>query len=389
MMMLAFSNLKSFPYFRPMVNWFLPFTLSHSALVDFEWADSDALRHLLESRGMMCDSDKFSLIFAFNAMPAVQRDMMLRQIEAQMAQFGEVMEERRMKSSSPEFDSEVTRYLRDLYRFYRLYSRHADFSDPFRKSFVFTDLPVIGDLLAEPEVLRLVGEFYFRRGYYENALPLLRRLAEEDGTDASLWEKTGYCCEASGDYEGAIECYMKAELFNPDKVWTVRRLGEVYFKSGRMREALPYVRRVAESDPENIKYLLMLADTEQALGHFDELLQCLYKADYLSPDRRDIWRRIVLAEVADSKPEKAGKYMSRLLSNAPERSDYILAGHLALASHDLRQAYSLYRQGRDPKTSFSQWREEMLRSSSTLPAGFIDHSILNLLMDKVEVDTLL
>ncbi len=386
LLMAAFSNLKSFPFFRSLVNWFIPYSTSHSSINSFTWTGSDIVKSLLEENTVMCDSDRFSFIFALNAMPSAQRDMAMTTLSGQLKEYKEAMAGAALKSTSPVFDSEVSSFLRNLYRFYRLFNRHADFSDPFRKSFVFSELPVIGDILSEPEILTLVGEFYFKRGYYREALPMLRSLAEAEGADPLLWEKTGYCLEALEEYPAAIECYVKAELFNPDKLWTVRRLSEVYVKAGKVSKAAPYARRVVESDPEDIKALLTLADIENSVGNLDLMLKALYKADYIAPDRRDIWTRIVLGESRSGQPAKARKYLAKLLSDAPTPDDYMLAGHLALAEGDLRQAASMYRQSIDPTVPVAQWRARVLDSASKFPGDSIDLQVFNLLLDKLEYD---
>ena len=71
---------------------------------------------ILDMEGVMCDSDKFSFAFSLNSMPESQRKMVAERMGSQMAQFKEAMADRKLKSSVPEFDNEVTRYVRDILR---------------------------------------------------------------------------------------------------------------------------------------------------------------------------------------------------------------------------------------------------------------------------------
>lgn len=170
-MMMAFSNLKSFPFFNSVANWFLPFHSDHHEISDIQNDSSDALTDILDMEGVMCDSDKYSFAFSLARMPESQRKMITGKMNEQMQQLKDAIAERRLKSSIPVFDSEVVRYIRDIYRFFKLFRRKEDFSDPFAYPIDLKSLPVIGEILAEQEVLSLVGEFYFKRGYYTEALP--------------------------------------------------------------------------------------------------------------------------------------------------------------------------------------------------------------------------
>ncbi len=384
-MMVAFANLKSFPFFRTMTNWFLPYTYYHSQIHGADGLGEESMSVLLESDGVMCDSDKFSFALSIAAMPEASRKMAVSQLEGNMTQMKEQLEARRMASTTPKFDEEVTRYVHNLYRFYKLFQRHGDFSDPFAKSFNIAELPVIGDMMAEPEILRLVGEFYFKRGYYNEALPLLMRLTAEDGVDGHLWQKIGYCRETTGDFTGALESYLKAELFSPDSLWVVRRLCAAYKALGRYEEALPYAGRIVGegAESENIADLLDYADILEHLGRHDEALKVMYKADYISDCDIDVRRRIVRAEMKAGRYLKASESIGRVLAYAPTAADYMLAAHLQMVLGDLQEASSLYHQSMDPGVPVEAWRKKAVEDALKATGGKIDMEILMLLIDNL------
>lgn len=385
-MMVAFSNLKSFPFFRSMTNWFLPYTFYHSQLYGNGGLEADSLATLLESDGVMCDSDKFSFALSVAAMPESSRMMALSQLEGNMEQMKAELYERRLKSTTPKFDEEVTVYVRNLYRFYKLFSRHSDFADPFAKSFVFSSLPVIGEMMSEPEILRLTGEFYFKRGYYSEALPLLSRLTDEDGGDGHLWQKIGYCLETVGEYADALRSYQKAELFDPDSLWVIRRICSVLTQLGRYDEALPYARRVADTEPENIKTLVSLSDILVRLGRYDEALKIMYKADYLSDGDTDVRRHIVEGEMRAGRSVKASENIGRLLAASPTPDNYMLAGHLQMMLGDLAEAANFYQLSMDPQVAYEEWRKKLIEDAGDKTSGTADIETLMLLLDKLKYD---
>ena len=228
-MMVAFSNLKSFPFFRQVRNWFLPFTVHHPMLRSLQAIDDDGVSSLLEMSGLMCDSDKYSFAFSIASMPDIQRKMVLSQMHAQTEQMKEQMKELQALKAGAEFEEELTRYSRDLYRFHKLYPKRGEFFDPFALALDFSTIPVISSIMQSADEVAPIAEFYFKRGYYADALPLLQTVARESAESPHIWEKIGFCLEKTPDGNSeAIEAYMKAQLFNPDSRWISRRLGISY-----------------------------------------------------------------------------------------------------------------------------------------------------------------
>ncbi|MDE6379428.1 MAG: hypothetical protein K2L11_03070, partial [Muribaculaceae bacterium] len=210
-MMVAFSNLKNFPFFRQIRNWMLPFTVQHPMLRPLKTIDDDGVSSMLEMSGLMCDSDKYSFAFSIASMPAAQRSMVLSQMRAQTEQMKEQLSDLKALKAGTEYEEELTRYFRDLYRFHKLFPKRGEFFDPFEKALDFTFIPVVSEVMESADDVAPVAEFYFKRGYYSDALPLLQTVAKSAAASPHVWEKIGFCLEKSpGGNQEAIEAYMKA-----------------------------------------------------------------------------------------------------------------------------------------------------------------------------------
>lgn len=384
-MMLAFSNLKNFPFFKSVSNWFIPFSLDMSFFQTSRHAgivsQSSPLMRILGTRGMMCDSDSYSFMLALLAMPADQQMAIVSQFAAQ----GEASVD--MKGGGEdklEFDVEIEKYSRDIYRFYNLYRKHGEYYDPFKKPFDFLSLPVIGDILHESEVLELLAEFYFKRGYWTEAIPMLERLLDERGTDPQLLEKLGYSYDKSGaEASKVLECYMKAELFNPDSHWLATRLGELYARTGQWASAEEYMLK-GYGSTENASHLLSLAEAQCNAGHWDEGLKTLYKADYLSPGMADVKRAIARAEIRRGGYEKGLNHMHSILESERKDADWRLTGHLYLLKGDYASAAAAYRHTiHDSNRSRRQWKAELLKDKNMLLEGGVDALDIDLLIDSL------
>ncbi len=383
-MMVAFSNLKSYPFFRKVRNWFLPFTVQHPMLRQLHASDEDGIASMLEMSGLMCESDKYSFAFSLAAMPDAQRRMVMSQMQAQTEQMKEQLKELKELKAGAEFETNTTAYLRDLYRFHKLYPKKGEFFDPFASALDFTSIPMVAQAMESADDVEPIAEFYFKRGYYADALPLLQTLALR-GMTPHVWEKIGFCLEKSQDgKQEAIEAYMKAQLFNPDSRWISRRLGICYRRAGDYRNALEYLQ---QARPENIEFdrslSLLIADTFADAEKWEEALQELYRIDYETPDDPDIIRLIARAAFRAGDLKKADSQIKLLPGISLAEEDYRLMGHIAFLNKDMADATRLYRLTVRPNDEKRLWKSQILADLDTLQSLGASRSDLILLLESI------
>lgn len=380
LLMVTFSNLKNFPFFDSAANWFLPFDARHSEL-----GLSDEMRTFIEGLaslgGMICDSDLYSLALAAARMPETQRQMVASQMSAQMEQMGEELKSQTAKSSAPEFDNETLLFVRDLYRFFKLFRKREGFNDPFARPLVFTALPVIGDMMSDDDMLSLIGEFYFKRKFYDDSLPLLSALAESHGDDAALWEKIGFCHQHAGRLPEARDCYVKASLLKNPGPWLTNRLAYVNRRLGDYGEAARLYALALDMDPDNIRVMMNLGDVLMDSGDPAGALSHFYHANYLRADDLKIMRAIAWAELLNGDFAKSAGYYRRIIQAGATPGDHLNAGHAALLQGELKEAANHYRlSARESTADFElAFRADM----PTLEGLGADPLILRLVLDNV------
>lgn len=361
-MMVAFSNLKGYPFFRHVRNWMLPFTVEHPALRKLHTMDDNGLSTLLEMSGMMCDSDKYSFAFSLTSMPDAQRRLVLSQMQAQTEQMKEHMQDLKLLKAGMEFDDELTRYFRDLYRFHKLFTKRAEFYDPFAEALDFTTVPVVEEVMDSADDLAAVAEFYFKRGYHADALPLLQSVARSSTLTPHIWEKIGFCLEKqpNGNKE-AIEAYMKAQLFNPDSRWLAKRLGICYRREQDYRNAVEYLRMALPEDGSFDRGLsLLIADTLMEAGKWEDALTELYRVDYESPDDPEVVRRMAKCAFRSGDMGKCLKLLNSIPTLALSEEDYRMLGHVAFLKKDFEDAARRYRQTVRPNDEKRLWKAQIL-----------------------------
>lgn len=404
-MMQTFSNLKQFSFFRNAANWFLPFSLEHSALARFSSAGGDVFSPLLDSAAGLCDSDKYSLTLSLLQMPAGQMMALTSQMEAQMAELKAESDSLALRQSRIDFNSEATRFCRDLYRFMKLFPRREDYYDIFSRPFEFEGVPVVERLINEREVITLIAEFYFKAGYYAEALPLYRTLAESGSVDGHILEKIGYCWQVAGEHLAALENYEKAELFTSDaskaSLWLIRKLALCNKLLGRFDKAAGYYRQALERKPDDTRLMLNLAEMLLLSGKRDDAMLTYHKAEYLHPDDPAIIRALVRAEVRggiireEENPESlhdgyeaAETLMLKLsLLQEPTPEDHIMSGHIAWLRGQRRRSISEYTQARKMletagDTSAATLSERLEREMRTFQGNNFNPLQFRLLLDQ-------
>ncbi|WP_295728938.1 tetratricopeptide repeat protein [uncultured Muribaculum sp.] len=385
-MMPTFAQLKTFPFFHEPANWFVPFRADHTAITGALGDEAPKIGGLIAAAPFLCDGDKYSFCLALAVAPEVQRRVMLSQINP------EALSQLEMRQATIDAAGDVSaretaaaKYVQSLYRFFKLFRRKGEFSDPFERPLNLLVLPLLAPDLHSPETLGVVGEFYFQRGYYEDAAEVLRMRAASGPVDAQLFQKLGYSCQQTGSLEDALQYYSQAELLNADSLWTRRRLGAVCRLLGRTEEALAHFRIAEKARPDDGSIALNIGHCLVELGRHKEALNYFFKAEFVGKKPERAIRPLAWSLLLSGDTTRAREYYSRLLSANPTYVDYMNAGYAATLDNDMPEAVNLFALSADNfNGEFSAWLE---RFRSSLPALY--PLGLDPLLPPLVVDTLL
>lgn len=380
LMMVTFSTLKQFPFFNTASNWFLPFDSSHTEL-NIDSTIGRFIDILAETGQMVCASDLYSLAFAMKHMPEAQRTMITAQLSQQFDQMNEDIKSSLPQSNKPEFDAEIVRAVRDLYRFFCLFRNTEGFINPFALPLQFTQFPVVGEMMAEDDMLRLFSELYFKRGYYREALPLFLSIEAYDKQDATIYEKIGFCYQSLKQYPQALEAYEKASLLHQPGPWLVKRLAWVNRKLGNYAEAARYYAMALDQDSENLSLIISTAAMCVETDDIASGLMHYYHAHYIDPENLTVLRGVAWAELLNKNFEKSGNLYDRIILTDPQPGDWLNAGHVALLQGKYEEAfkrYKRYAEGR--KEEFSLSMQEIMPTLITLGA---DEENIQLIIDAI------
>lgn len=361
--MSAFSQLKQFPFFREISNWFVPFYSDNQVLdpvvqVSEEGPDMRPLFEKLEETFFMCDSDKYSFALNLSLVPAQQKQMMMNMLSNEMQSISELEKEESITNRFAITRSIYTQYLQDLYRFYKLHPWRAEFDDIFNLDTGLYETHFVNKLLKDNKTIRNIAELLFDKQFYPDALRIFLSILERDKSNIELFEKIAFCYERTAQFELACGFYQKADLIEADRLWIVRKLAFCSKRLNRWEDALRYYRQAEKLDPDDLKIQASIGQTLIYLGRHEEALEYYFKVEVLAPENYRIRRPLAWCSFLTGKLDTARDYLMRLLANEPDNPfDLMNLGHVLWCMKQPEEALNMY------KKSLEAWKGDM--------AGFV------------------
>ena len=380
----SFARLKSFPFFYDIANWFVPFTMDSSVVTRVLKSSKGKLMEMVDHSGVFCDNDKYSFVLSLSGLPEDRRVVMLGQFDEQSGAMAE-MAKAELPEPEKERENTVNKFVQNLYRFFNLFSRRAEFYNPFAGTLNLIEVPFVSGILSDTANLELVAEFYFKQELYADAASLFVKLREIKDADAGLYQKLGFCYERMKDYRKAVENYEKVDLIKPDDVWTLKRMASCRRAVGDVEGALDCYKRLEVLQPDNISVANSIGNCHLELGDVKEALKYYFKVDYLSGNSVKTMRPIAWCSFLDGNYSQSIEYYDKILALKRSPGDYINHAHVLLASGRVKEAVEDY--GRAASMSgVGKVSETMEADMEYLLAAGVDRMLICLILDKLRYD---
>jgi tetratricopeptide (TPR) repeat protein len=346
--MTSFANLKNFPFFSELTNWFIPFYPNHPQLIrssSFEYQqDNRKLFDLILKSPVLCNSDKYSFCFSMQTIPAEYKKMMFDNLSAELDQLIESENEEDPLSHGKKAEAISGQYIRDLYRFFKLHPQREGFEDIFSWPFDFHNKNAFRNLLREDhQLLRNIAEFYFAKNYYHEAAEIYELLSR-DFEEAELIQKLAFCYQKLDDFELALNYYLKADLFDQNRTWNLKKIALCYRHLKKPDLALAYYQQAIALEPDNLGLHISIGHCQMELKQYEEALKSYFKVEYLSPGNKKIWRPIGWCSLLVGKKQQSEQYFSKLVEDAPNKFDLMNMGHVQWCLGKRKLALDYYKQ---------------------------------------------
>ena len=393
----GFSQMKRFPFFNDISNWFVPFYSQHPGISQ-TWNNNRGGKFLktITKVGAFCDSDKYSFVLAFNQVLDRLPQNILKMVEQGEATAMPIGGEMPLDEQlSPAFIRRS--YLQNLYRFYRLYPTRSEFSNPFadnafdedngedRQLLFFANSLFTLDVLAQQSLT--VAKFLMKRQFYSQALKVLENVPDSQH-DLQYFLMTGSTLQhlPQTTYRSAAECFHQALQLQPDNERAKAGLARAYFANQKYDEALEAYQALLAQQPDHRTYQLNAAICLLNVGRSEEALKMLYKLSYLNPDDLTVNRVMAWALTISNKYEQADKLYCQLLAiQQPAPSDMLNYGYCLWFSRNVVTAIGMFRQFLSSQTeeAFSIETEFMQTEHQLLADHGITDTEIQLMLDAI------
>ena len=383
----TFAQMKHFPFFFAIENWFLPFDKMHPVMKMLAKKKKSLVTMLMKNYAL-CNSDKYALAINFINLPDKERNGMENAMKAQKEQFEEMIKELKSLHKNSEEKIIANHYIQDLYRFFTQHPRHFDFENPLKEITSLINKSIFYTIFSNNEKLKNIAGYYFSYNHYNQALRLYLRIFEHKNPDFEVARKIGYCYQKNGQINEALRFYMIAENIEKNDVWVLKRMAFCYRKTGNYRAAADCYNRILEIKTEDLKLIFQQAMCYIENENLEDALPLLHKINYLKPDYPKIKSVLLWCNFVCGKFEQAKELSQKVLSEKPDIQDFIITANVHLALHDKQNALEFYKKAIYMSPNFDAFYEIFRHDRERLVNFGVKNSDIDLLFEIALVEKL-
>ena len=330
----TFSTLKRYPFFNNAANWLYPFEENHPGIPkQIRKTGLKGIANALLKSDVLCDSDKYSFCMLTTQMTDVQVNMIISQLP-EMGGYDTAI--------AQTSESTCRNYLRNLFRFFYLYSGKSKPANPFETDMSLLDCNELAEAFKDKTEINKISAYAIKKGKYDMAISFLLLSETKGFADSEVYQELGFCYQKKKSYFDAIAAYEKANALSGDSKWTLQHLAQTNRIVGNYKDALNYYRLLETAKGEDAKIAFRCGECLVHLESYDDAMHEFFKAEYLNPDMTAATRAISWCSILTDDIKQARKYYDKLLLKEEQGEDLLNAGHAAWIDGDTKAAVELY-----------------------------------------------
>ncbi|MBQ0075198.1 MAG: hypothetical protein KBT34_13530 [Prevotella sp.] len=322
----GFSQMKRFPFFYKMANWFMPFYLNHPDIATYikQLPNTDFIQKVT-TYGPFCNSDKYSFAIAFsgvmNQLPENVREMMKN---GEIGPIG-------MHKEDDDLDNPSLlrlQYLQDLYRFFRLNPIATDIPNPYNNIEKCKAWTSCRNHLKD-EDLKDMCLYLLRKSnddIVNRVVPkLLNAFKDKEGFDRR------YCIAEyrmrKKEYEEAIEEYSKCLTLKRSHNGAMRGIAKAYYAYGNYELAEFYFDALHMLFPDRKSYFFNYIMSKIKSGQAEDILNELYRMEFEDTEDKTTHNLLAWALLYAGKAEQALSIYERYDSEEERKDLSVVINH--------------------------------------------------------------
>ena len=280
----GFRMMKRYPFFYKLYNWFVPFVTDHPDLVSAQ-PDADKMKFVetLADNASLCDSDKYSFVFAFQSLlPTLPKEIREAVINGgDMIGIPALLSK---ENTAASLSNERRMYLQNFYRFFKL-NPQVRMANVFEERTWFANLVTLDVIGMESRVE--LCRFLLRRRYYDEAFLLARHIEMYNMESGVLLAAIDI---EKGDTLAAIDKYDRVLEMEADCKTALYGIASQSFLNGDYSSSHKAFARLASLYPDHLPYQINRLMSGVMCGKAEELLNDVYRLDFEHEENASIKR---------------------------------------------------------------------------------------------------
>ena len=323
-----FAQVKDYPFFSEMCNWFLPFSINHKEVRKV--ATTQEIKNIIElftRESMTCDSDNYSYAFAF---AQVANKMPTHILEA--------LSTVPTTSLDEDLAASIVRrnYIQSLYRFFNLFKWTNGYFTPFsynkerydtpkEKSEcvfmlnpLFVKAPWFGDLY--PSFLLFFSKYFNKddKEWFDAITRVTWPMAHSFEGEMAMGV---FLLKLNHQVKQAEECFRLALKHRPNSAVAMKKLA--YTLNGvNDEEAFQLLMNAQGLQPDNEALCFDVAKKGFETGHFEEVIPLLYELYYKRQDDREVKEMLASSLLLNGQIDKSEEIFDKVYDKRVEMSEY-------------------------------------------------------------------
>ncbi|TRX65781.1 lipopolysaccharide assembly protein LapB [Carboxylicivirga sp. M1479] len=385
----TFKHLKHFSFFNETANWLLPFYPTQPQVLEALHSEdkvfsSESLLDGLSASRFLCNSDKYSLILSIPHMPGMQKEMMGQMFSAEIEQMMEMQKDEQALQGNHKKLVASNQFIQDLYRLLKVHPQKHQFNDVFVRKMDFHKRWFFNQLFDDTNSLREIGEYYFKKNYFEDALEIMEIVRSKSPEATDVIQKIAFCHQQLKNYDEALKYYLQADLVGAQSVWNKKKIALCYRHLKKTKKALGYYQEAEKVSPDNLHTQVSIGHCLLELNDFEQALKYYFKVEYLDPGNNKVGRPIAWCSFVVGNFDQAEKYYHKLIVSEKNKHDLINIGHTLWCKKQRKEALSYYQMSIQlPDHSLQEFIDTFNDDIPHLKRHGIDSGDIPLMLDQI------
>jgi tetratricopeptide (TPR) repeat protein len=175
-----------------------------------------------------------------------------------------------------------------------------------------------GDAAQQALVAKTLGQAYYFKEDWGNAVRQLSQAAAARGNDVDVAQKLGRAYLESGDANNAQEWFEKTLALDSDNNTALTNLGRIQLNAGQWEGAIGYLERAIRNDPQNMQVRNMLGRAYLGTRRYDDAIAQLSQVTQARPNDGPSQYNLGQAYQAAGDDGRAIQAYTAALANLPE-----------------------------------------------------------------------